>query len=177
MYTFLNQKYGLKALIIEHASSIVRAVNKYSDDDNDVCVFGKILRYCGCCPCSRGLDTLTVRALLLGNPCRNEVDEEFRFVQKQLKETVVELLRLYLKGKNPLKTDDAIHDMLVERLKVRHGPYSWCGKRLCPPWVSRVVPCLLGCGRGVCVCLRATYCMRSGWTSSSTCTINLTACS
>jgi len=55
MYTFLNQKYGLKNLIIEWATSIINALKKYAGEDNDVAVFGKILR--------------------------NECDEEFRFVQ------------------------------------------------------------------------------------------------
>lgn len=55
MYTFLNQKYGLKNLIIEWATSIINALKKYAAEDNDVAVFGKILR--------------------------NECDEEFRFVQ------------------------------------------------------------------------------------------------
>ena len=82
MYTYLNQRYGLKPLIVEHASAIVKAVNKCSPIDNDVAVFGQILR--------------------------NEVDEEFRFVQQQLKQTVAELLRVYLKGKHPLKTDGDI---------------------------------------------------------------------
>lgn len=54
MYTFLNQKYGLKSLILEWASCIINALKKYGNDDNDVAVFGKILR--------------------------NECDEEFRFV-------------------------------------------------------------------------------------------------
>ena len=47
---------------------------------------------------------------------RNEIDEEFRFVQKQLKDTVVELLRVYLKGKMPMKTDAAINRILKKRL-------------------------------------------------------------
>lgn len=89
MYTYLNQRYGLKSLIIEYASSIIRAVNKYQATDNDVAVFGRILR--------------------------NEIDEEFRYVQRQLKHTVAELLRVYLKGKFPLKTDDAIADLLSKR--------------------------------------------------------------
>ena len=62
MYTFLNQRYGLKPLIIEHASAIIKAVNAHGAADNDVAVFGKVLR--------------------------NEVDEEFHRVQEQLKETV-----------------------------------------------------------------------------------------
>lgn len=54
MYTFLNQKYGLKTLIIEWATAIINGIKKFSKDENDVAVFGKILR--------------------------NECDEEFRFV-------------------------------------------------------------------------------------------------
>lgn len=44
MYTYLNQKYGLKTLIVEHASSIIRAVHQFSEENNDVCVFGRILQ-------------------------------------------------------------------------------------------------------------------------------------
>lgn len=43
----------------EWATAIITAVKKFHTVDNDVAVFGKILR--------------------------NEIDEEFRFVQKQLK--------------------------------------------------------------------------------------------
>lgn len=68
MYTFLNQKYGLKSLIIEWATSIINGIRKFSAEDNDVAVFGKILR--------------------------NECDEEFRFVQKQVKNTISELLKV-----------------------------------------------------------------------------------
>lgn len=68
MYTFLNQKYGLKNLIIEWATSIINALKKYAAEDNDVAVFGKILR--------------------------NECDEEFRFVQTQVKNTMEELLKV-----------------------------------------------------------------------------------
>jgi hypothetical protein len=95
MYTYLNQRYGLKALIVEHASAIIKAVNKCSAQDNDVAVFGKILR--------------------------NEVDEEFRFVQQQLKQTVKELLRVYLKGKHPMKRDSDIGDMLERRVNQASG--------------------------------------------------------
>ena len=54
MYTYLNQKYGLKSLIIEWAASIIKAVKSYGTDDVDVLLFNKILK--------------------------NECDEEFRFV-------------------------------------------------------------------------------------------------
>jgi Ca2+-binding EF-hand superfamily protein len=91
LYTHLNQKYGLKSLIIEWASAVMAAVKKFSDEDNDVAVFGRILR--------------------------NEIDEEFRIVQKQLKDTVAELLRVYLKGKHPLKSEDEVSKLLNKRVK------------------------------------------------------------
>ena len=44
LFTYLNQKYGLETLTIEAAASIVSGIQSYSPEDNDVCVFGKILR-------------------------------------------------------------------------------------------------------------------------------------
>ena len=44
MFTFLNQRYGLKQLIVEWASSIVYAVKIYSPEDAQVNLFGKILK-------------------------------------------------------------------------------------------------------------------------------------
>lgn len=54
MYTFLNQRYGLKNLIIEWATAIINGIRRYSRADHDVALFGKIMR--------------------------NECDEEFRFI-------------------------------------------------------------------------------------------------
>ena len=99
MYTYLNQRYGLKPLIVDHASAIIKAVNKCAKQDNDVAVFGKILR--------------------------NEIDEEFRFVQAQLKQTVDELLRVYLKGKYPLKADREISRMLQQRQRGEVHEEEW----------------------------------------------------
>jgi hypothetical protein len=44
MYTFFNKKYGLKSLTVEWAMGIVNAIKKFGQQDNDVAVFGKILR-------------------------------------------------------------------------------------------------------------------------------------
>jgi hypothetical protein len=54
MYTYLNQKYGLKSLIIEWASTLINGIRSYLRDDHEVTLFGKILK--------------------------NECDEEFRFI-------------------------------------------------------------------------------------------------
>eukprot|EP01017_Pseudomicrothorax_dubius_P047767 TRINITY_DN8610_c0_g4_i5.p1 TRINITY_DN8610_c0_g4~~TRINITY_DN8610_c0_g4_i5.p1 ORF type:complete len:578 (+),score=137.76 TRINITY_DN8610_c0_g4_i5:59-1792(+) len=90
MYTFLNQKYGLKNLIVEWATAIINGLRKYAAEDNDVAVFGKILK--------------------------NECDEEFRFVQAQVKNTITELLKMHLKGKYPLKHATEIKDMLNSKI-------------------------------------------------------------
>jgi len=54
MYTYLNQKYGLKALIIEWASTIIAGIKQYLNDDHEIALFAKILK--------------------------NECDEDFRFI-------------------------------------------------------------------------------------------------
>ena len=54
MYTYLNQRYGLKTLIIEWAAAIINGIKCYQKEDHDIALFGKILR--------------------------NECDEEFRFI-------------------------------------------------------------------------------------------------
>ena len=82
MYTFLNQKYGLKQLIIEYASAIISGIKEYQREDNEVCLFGKILR--------------------------NEVDEEFRFVQVHVRETVYSLLRGLVKEKMAMKGEGEV---------------------------------------------------------------------
>merc|ERR1740117_1688431 len=99
MYTYLNQKYGLRSLIVEHATSIVKAMHMFAEKDNDVAVLQQVYE--------------------------NKIDEEFRFVQQRLKETVKELLRVYLKGKFPRKTDDGINEMLDTRLNGHVYEEEW----------------------------------------------------
>lgn len=82
MYTFLNQRYGLRSLIVENASAVIKAVNMFSVESTDVAVFGKIIK--------------------------NEIDEEFRFVIEQLKDSIKSLLHVALKAKNPNKPEDQI---------------------------------------------------------------------
>ena len=54
MYTYLNQKYGLKNLIVEWVVAIVNGIQRFHTEDHDVALFGKILK--------------------------SECDEEFRFI-------------------------------------------------------------------------------------------------
>lgn len=86
MYTYLNQKYGLKALIVEWAASIINAVKTYLRQDHDVTLFAKILK--------------------------NECDEEFRFIQMHVRDTLVQLVKVILKDKYPLKSEPDVQRML-----------------------------------------------------------------
>lgn len=86
MYTYLNQKYGLKSLIVEWAAAIINAVKTHIREDHEVALFAKILK--------------------------NECDEEFRFIQIHVKETLLSLIKVMIKDKFPLKSEMAIKKML-----------------------------------------------------------------
>lgn len=88
--TFLNNKYGLKMLIAEYAQACFDAIREYEDQDADVATFGCVLR--------------------------NEVEEGFVEVQRQLKHTVHELLRVYLRGRLPQKSDAHISEILRKKV-------------------------------------------------------------
>ena len=101
MYTYLNQKYGLKNLIIEWASSIINAIKIYSNEDSDINLFGKILR--------------------------NEQEEDSRLILSKLRNTIIELLEYYLKSKNPLKSQIEIKKMLDKKKEGILTEEEWKG--------------------------------------------------
>ena len=101
MYTYLNQKYGLKNLTIEWASSIINAIKLYSNEDCDINLFGKILR--------------------------NEQEEESRLVIENLKNNVSELLEYYLRSKNPFKSKIEIKKMLGKKKEGFLNEEEWKG--------------------------------------------------
>lgn len=101
MYTYLNQKYGLKNLIIEWASSIINAIKLYSNEDSDINLFGKILR--------------------------NEQEEDSRFMLMSLRQNISDLLEYYLKSKNPLKIQADIKKMLDGKKEGMLTEEEWKG--------------------------------------------------
>jgi len=44
MYTYLNQKYGLKSLTVEWATSIINSIKSNAQIDHEVKLFAKILK-------------------------------------------------------------------------------------------------------------------------------------
>merc|ERR1712166_483332 len=79
LYTFLYQKYGLRSLMIDWASAIIKGIKVYQADDIWGGAFGKILR--------------------------NELNEDFRFVLQELEREIDRLIIDYLRAKNSLKSD------------------------------------------------------------------------
>lgn len=44
LYKFLNNKYGIKQLVIEKAMNIIDSLEKYSSENSEVCLFTKMMR-------------------------------------------------------------------------------------------------------------------------------------
>ena len=76
MYKFLNNKYGLKNLVIEWSSSIITGIKMYSSSDSDINLFSKILK--------------------------NKIEEGQKLVVMKLKSTIKELYDMYIKNKSRL---------------------------------------------------------------------------
>jgi hypothetical protein len=89
MYTYLNQKYGLKTIIIEWASNIINGIKIFSSEDSEICLFGKILR--------------------------NEIEEDARFIYSRLQQSILEYLKYYFKSKHPYKSAKDLNNMLKEK--------------------------------------------------------------
>ncbi|CAK4092886.1 unnamed protein product [Aphanomyces euteiches] len=90
MYTYLNQRFGLHALIVEYASAIMKGCARYSSVDCDVATFLHILR--------------------------NELDEGYLRLKLKLEETVVALLRAFLRGLYPRKSEGTITQKVQAKL-------------------------------------------------------------
>ena len=86
VYTYLNQKYGLKSLTIEWLLAIVNGISNFKSVDHEIKLFGKILK--------------------------NECDEEFRSIQLHVKETLLILLKSILKEKHPYKAELTLNPMV-----------------------------------------------------------------
>uniref|UniRef100_A0A7S1JA04 Uncharacterized protein n=1 Tax=Eutreptiella gymnastica TaxID=73025 RepID=A0A7S1JA04_9EUGL len=101
LYTFLTQRHNQRSAVLDWAQAIIAGIKEHGPHDNDVAVFGKILRH--------------------------EVDEEFLLVQRQLKQTVYELLRVYLQGRHPLKTEAEVDALLQKKVHAQVYEDEWVG--------------------------------------------------
>ena len=116
--TYLHNRYGLSLLVHEYSEACLDGVRANEAADADVATFGCVLRH--------------------------EVEEGFVGVQHQLKHTVQELLRVYLRGKLPLKTDHHIGELLQKRVNglVKAEEWSDIVRYMYAPRALATVPAL-----------------------------------
>ena len=90
LYYYLNNKYGLKNLVIEYASGIIQGIKEFSKKNSEVLLFGKILR--------------------------NELEEQEILIISKLKETIHDFLIYYYQNKYQYKSKNEV-DILVQKCK------------------------------------------------------------
>ncbi|CAG9320050.1 unnamed protein product [Blepharisma stoltei] len=88
MHSYLYKKYGLKSITTEMESAMNKAIIKYNND-TEVSLFGKILK--------------------------NEIDEEFQIVLKQVKDKALDILKQHLKAKFPYMQEKAVKELVIEK--------------------------------------------------------------
>ncbi len=88
LYTFLNQKFGLKSLTIEYASAIIKGIKDYSNSNSEICLFGMILR--------------------------NELEENTINILNQIKIVMNDTLNYFLTEKYPNKNIGEINILVNE---------------------------------------------------------------
>ena len=93
MFSFFKNKFGLNAIVVEWVYALVEAVKEYHTRDNDVALFALILR--------------------------NEVDEEFAEIQKQIKLTINDILMNLIETQNPNKGKHEINSIFAKKAKGR----------------------------------------------------------
>ena len=90
LFSFLSTRFGLKSLVLEWTESILSAIQTYASDDHDIAILGKTLQ--------------------------NEIDEDFRLVQHEVKKTLSELLKVQIRDKYPKKNEKFVQEELVRRM-------------------------------------------------------------
>ena len=90
LYTYLNQKYGLKSLIAEWSVLILRAIDKHESADAEVCLFSRVLNH--------------------------RVDEDYRQVFEKLKENMKQFLKAKIQQANPYMREIQLNPILKEKI-------------------------------------------------------------
>ena len=91
MYIYLNQKYGLKNMVIEWATNIINGIRTFSSEDTEISLFGKILQ--------------------------NELEESCHLLINNLKENINTILLNILKAENPFKDEYELNSMKNKLIK------------------------------------------------------------
>jgi len=93
LYTYLNQQYGLRSLILEWTKAILEGIGKYSAMDSEILLFERILR--------------------------NECEEGFHYVLLRAKNDIIEAIKKHVRNKRKLITEKELK-IAVDR--IIHSP-------------------------------------------------------
>ena len=96
MYTYLNQKYGLKNMVIEWATNIINGIRTFSPEDTEISLFGKILQ--------------------------NELEENCKLLISNLKESINSIIINILRNEYPYKSDLELNNMKKRYIKKEIPP-------------------------------------------------------
>jgi len=91
MYTYLNQKYGLKNMVIEWATNIINGIRTFSKEDTEISLFGKILQ--------------------------NELEENCKLLIDNIKQNVNTIIMNILRVENPFKNEDELNTIKNNYIK------------------------------------------------------------
>ena len=91
MYTYLNQKYGLKNMVLEWATNIINGIKNYSSEDTQISLFGKILQ--------------------------NELEEDCQYLISNLKDNINSIIINILRTEYPYKNDLELNKMKNKYVK------------------------------------------------------------
>lgn len=101
MFTYLNQKFGLKTIITEWTFAIMKAVSRYENEDAEVRLFSKIIKH--------------------------QVNEDFRNVLQKVKEKIKSLLKTCLSNNTPFTRESQVSNLLKEKLQGKLEEKEWTG--------------------------------------------------
>ena len=91
MYTYLNQKYGLKNMVIEWATNIINGIRTFSPGDIEISLFGKILQ--------------------------NELEENSQFLINSVKDNINSIIMSVLRVEYPYKNDIELNNIREKYIK------------------------------------------------------------
>ena len=91
MYTYLNQKYGLKNMVMEWATNIINGIRTFSSEDTEISLFGKILQ--------------------------NELEEQCQIIISSIKENINAILLNILRVEYPFKNANELEKMKNDYIK------------------------------------------------------------
>jgi hypothetical protein len=99
MFTFLNQKFGLKTIITEWTFAIMKAVNRYESEDAEIRLFSKVIKH--------------------------KVNEDFQMVLKKVKEKVKALLKTCLGNNSSYMRESQVAALLKEKTQGKLEEREW----------------------------------------------------